>query len=146
MSRVYKTNVVGPMVMSQVFLPLLRKAAQESSQEGMSCSKAAIVNISSKIGTITTILGWHVSHGLSYRCSKVALNMLTQCQSLAYAQDKILCIALHPGWVQTDMGNLLGQPPLTAELSVRESLNTLARLSEKDSGTFVDRAGNSLPW
>ncbi|XP_061449663.1 C-signal-like [Rhineura floridana] len=75
-----------------------------------------------------------------------ALNMLTRCQSLGYTKDKILCIALHPGWLQTDMGNKLGQPPLTVDFSVREILSTLARLSEKENGALVNLDGKVLPW
>ncbi|XP_061449733.1 C-signal-like [Rhineura floridana] len=146
MSKVYTTNVIGPMMVSQAFLPLLRKASQESPQKGMSCSKAAIVNVSSEGGSITNILMWHVAQEVSYRCSKAALNMLTKCQSLGFAKDEILCIALHPGWVQTDMGNIVGQAPLALDVSVREILNTLFRLSEKDSGTFVNWEGKALPW
>ncbi|XP_063169281.1 C-signal-like [Candoia aspera] len=146
MSEVYKTNVIGPMIVSQTFLPLLRKASQESPQKGMSCSKAAIINVTSECGSITNVFAWNLSELISYRCSKSALNMLTRCQSLHFAKDEILCITLHPGWVQTDMGNELGTPPLTMEQSLRAILHTLARLSEKDQGTFVNWEGNHLPW
>ncbi|XP_066493523.1 C-signal-like [Tiliqua scincoides] len=146
MSEVYQTNVIGPMLVSKAFLPLLRKAAQESTQKGMSCSKAAIVNISSRAGTITEILGWHTGPAISYRCSKAALNMLTRCMSLGFAEDEILCIALHPGWVQTEMGNMVGLAPMMVDGSVQSILNSLGRLSEKDNGVFVDWEGKALPW
>ncbi|KAL8194857.1 UNVERIFIED_CONTAM: hypothetical protein K2H54_037231 [Gekko kuhli] len=146
MAEVYKTNVVGSMLVTQAFLPLLRKASQESPQKGMSCSKAAIVNVSSQAGSITSLLAWEYGHVINYRCSKAALNMLSRCQSLGFAEDKILCIALHPGWVQTDMGNAAGQAPLTVDTSVGAILNTLGRLTEKDSGTFVNWEGEAIPW
>ncbi|XP_062997272.1 C-signal-like [Elgaria multicarinata webbii] len=144
MIEVYKTNVIGPLVMSQAFLPLLRKAAQEKNQEGMSCSKAAIVNISSEAGSITNMYLWKQESGqvINYRCSKAALNMLTRCQSLGFAKDEILCISLHPGWLQTEMGN----GPTKVDEGVRAILNTLASLSEKDSGTFVNWEGKVIPW
>ncbi|XP_077165923.1 C-signal-like [Paroedura picta] len=146
MAEVYQNNVIGPMMVSQAFLPLLKKASQESLQDGMSCSKAAIVNVSSEGGSITNLLAWDVSHVINYRCSKAALNMLTRCQAMELAVDKILCVALHPGWVQTDMGNSVGQPPMTVEASMRAILNTLGHLSEKDSGTFVNWEGTVVPW
>ncbi|XP_077165925.1 C-signal-like [Paroedura picta] len=146
MAEVYKTNVIGPMLVSQAFLPLLRKASQESPQKGMSCSKAAIVNMSSIGGSIGSLGGEDQGHFLNYRCSKAALNMLTRCQSLGFAKDQILCIALHPGWVQTDMGSSVGQPPLTVDTSVQGILSTLGHLTEKDNGMFVNWEGAAVPW
>ncbi|XP_066493223.1 C-signal-like [Tiliqua scincoides] len=146
MSEVYQTNVIGSMMVSQAFLPLLRKASQESPQKGMSCSKAAILNISSEAGSISKLLGWDLGQCVCYRCSKAALNMLTRCMSLGFAEDEILCVALHPGWVQTDMGNGAGLAPMTLDGNVEIILNTLSRLSEKDNGAFVDWEGNVLPW
>ncbi|KAL7978884.1 hypothetical protein Chor_013373 [Crotalus horridus] len=54
-----------PENMSEVFLPLLKKASQESVLKGMSCSKAAIVNISSDCGSISNVLGWDIGQNLS---------------------------------------------------------------------------------
>ncbi|KAL8194861.1 UNVERIFIED_CONTAM: hypothetical protein K2H54_037256, partial [Gekko kuhli] len=143
MAEVYKNNVIGPMMVTQAFLPLLRKASRESRQKGMSCSKAAIVNVSSEGGSITNIFIFDLMAVVGYRCSKAALNMLTRCQSLGYAEDEILCIALHPGWVQTDMGG--SAAPMPVDASVRAILNTLGRLSEKDNGTFVNWEGAVVP-
>ncbi|XP_015280275.1 PREDICTED: C-factor-like isoform X1 [Gekko japonicus] len=145
MAEVYRNNVIGPMMVTQaLFLPLLRKASRESRQKGMSCSKAAIINVSSEGGSITNILIFDLMPCVSYRCSKAALNMLTRCQSLGYAEDEILCIALHPGWVQTDMGGSMATMPVDA--SARAILNTLGRLTEKDNGTFVNWEGAGVPW
>lgn len=55
----------------QAFLPLLKKAAQESPGSGMSCSKAAIVNMSSIGGSIKEMYLWEAAHCVAYRCSKV---------------------------------------------------------------------------
>ncbi|NXM59182.1 GSFK dehydrogenase, partial [Illadopsis cleaveri] len=96
------------LVGSNWVLPLLKKAAQGSPGSGLSCSKAAIVNMSSIGGSITSPFPWDLIQGTSYRCSKAALNMLSKCQSLAYKEHGILCVALHPGWVQTDMGRSAG--------------------------------------
>ncbi|KAF4788255.1 C-factor-like protein [Turdus rufiventris] len=110
MTETYTTNTAGPLLMGQAFLPLLKKAAQGSPGSGLSCSKAAIVNISSIGGSISSFFGWELMHVTSYRCSKAALNMLSKCQSLAYKEHGILCVALHPGWVQTDLGAAAGHP------------------------------------
>uniref|UniRef100_A0A8C8RGF9 C-factor-like n=1 Tax=Pelusios castaneus TaxID=367368 RepID=A0A8C8RGF9_9SAUR len=149
MLNVYKINVVGPLLVTQAFLPLLKKAAQGSNQKGMSCSKAAIVNISTVLGSIEkTPESFFFVPVVSYRCSKAALNMLTKCQSMGYKDAGILCTALHPGWVQTELGNF--QSNVQADLTVDESVNGLMKvmcnLSEKHHGILVTWEGNTLPW
>ncbi|NXJ55622.1 GSFK dehydrogenase, partial [Spizaetus tyrannus] len=147
MTRIYTTNTVGPLLLGQAFLPLLKKAAQGSPRSALSCSKAAIINMSSYGGSIASPSGWDLMQIVSYRCSKAALNMLTKCQSLGYREHGILCAALHPGWVQTDMGGSIGQTPaVTVDASVRGMLNVLSSLAEKDTGTFLDWQGKVVPW
>ncbi|XP_065517929.1 C-signal-like [Lathamus discolor] len=150
MTRVYTTNTIGPLLMGQAFLPLLKKAAQGSPGSAMSCSRAAIINMSSYAGSIGDIAFFDMAQIVSYRCSKAALNMLTKCQSLRYKEDGVLCVALHPGWVQTDMGNMEDtgpqKPPLTVDESVRGMLKVLSSLSEKDTGTFLSWEGKVVPW
>ncbi|XP_066050733.1 C-signal-like isoform X2 [Chamaea fasciata] len=147
MREIYTTNTIGPLLMGQAFLPLLKKAAQGSPGSGLSCSKAAIVNISSTGGSIGSCLTWERIQAASYRCSKAALNMLSKCQSLAYKEHGILCVALHPGWVQTDLGSAAGlTPPVTVDGSVQGMLKVLSSLSEKETGAFLDWEGKVIPW
>ncbi|XP_021396822.2 C-signal [Lonchura striata] len=144
MVRTYKTNAVGPMLMAQAFLPLLKKAAQDSKEKGLSCSKAAIINMSTILGSIKKTADSFFRPVISYRCSKAALNMLTMCQALTYKEAGILCVALHPGWVKTDMGSQ--EADLTVETSVRGLLSVLPILSEKHSGTLLNWEGKAIPW
>ncbi|XP_058669235.1 C-signal-like [Ammospiza nelsoni] len=144
MVRTYKTNAVGPMLMAQAFLPLLKKAAQDSKEKGLSCSKAAIINISTILGSIKKTPDSFFHPVISYRCSKAALNMLTMCQALTYKEAGILCVALHPGWVKTDMGTQ--EADLTVDTSVRGLLSVLPILSEKHSGTLLNWEGKAIPW
>ncbi|XP_026712501.1 uncharacterized protein LOC113484359 [Athene cunicularia] len=147
MTQVYTTNTVGPLLLGQAFLPLLKKAAQGSPGSALSCSKAAIINMSSSAGSIEDPYLWNYGQAVSYRCSKAALNMLTKCQSLGYRQHGVLCVALHPGWVQTNMGGTASQkPPVTVEESVGGMLKVLSSLSEKETGTFLDWKGKVVPW
>ncbi|XP_039183434.1 short-chain dehydrogenase srdF-like [Crotalus tigris] len=101
MMTVYSVNTIGPLQMSQACLPLLKLAARRSPCQGLSSSKAAIINISSALGSIELMERWDIAKRVAYRCSKTALNMLTKCQSLDYAAHGILCVALNPGRVKT---------------------------------------------
>lgn len=55
----------------QVFLPLLKKAAQGSPGSALSCSRAAIINMSSSGGSIVEVTLFDMAQLISYRCSKV---------------------------------------------------------------------------
>ncbi|XP_053127291.1 C-factor-like [Hemicordylus capensis] len=144
MARLFHTNTLGALQVSQAFLPLLKAAAQQSHLAGLSCSKAAIANISSDFGSIAKESGWLLSQVVSYRCSKTALNMLTRCQALEYKQFGILCIAIHPGWVKTAMGSCL--LPTTVKKSTTGIVEVLSTLTEKETGSFLDWEGNPVPW
>ncbi|MCQ4346411.1 SDR family oxidoreductase [Pseudomonas stutzeri] len=80
-----------------------------------------------------------------YAASKAALNslLLSWAAQLGDARDFAL-LALHPGWVQTDMGGA------AAPLTVEESVAGLVAVVEAVAGTrdcrFVDHQGETLPW
>ncbi|XP_075017044.1 C-signal-like [Calonectris borealis] len=144
MTLVYTTNTIGPLQTSQAFLPLLKEAAEAEGQREMSCSRAAIVNISSILGSIEVAEAWEERQDVCYRCSKAALNMLTKCLALEYGGSGILCVSVDPGCVTPPLGR--GTGPVTVEESVRGVLGLLARLSATSNGTFWDWRGQSLPW
>ncbi|XP_018415148.1 PREDICTED: uncharacterized protein LOC108789589 [Nanorana parkeri] len=137
MLNVYNINVVGPMLVTQAYHRLMKRA------EGT--GKSAIVHISALLGSLEDVP--HLfSHFpvIAYRCSKAALNMLSRCHSVGYKQDGIISIAIHPGWVKTDMGG--DQAPLTKEDSVGAMMKIIYSLSVEQSGTFVDWEGKVIPW
>ncbi|KAM6252995.1 C-signal-like [Porphyrio hochstetteri] len=144
MLSAFATNVVGPLQVTREFLPLLEKAAKGAGKEGLSCSRAAVINVSTKLGSIGLCLGVLQAPMYPYRASKAAQNMVTRCMAVELQDKGILCTAIHPGWVKTDMGT--EKAPLTAEHSVRGILTVLASLSQDTSGAFLDWEGNSLPW
>ncbi|XP_070616483.1 C-signal-like [Erythrolamprus reginae] len=143
MMSVYSVNTIGPMQMSQAFLPLLKKAARRSSSQGLSCSKAAIINMSSNTGSNELMGYWEQIQLIGYRCSKAALNILTKCQSLQYSADGIMSVAMYPGSVNTT-GNPI--PELTVQESTQCIVSVLSKLCEEDNGTFLDWLGRRLPW
>ncbi|KAJ7312058.1 hypothetical protein JRQ81_006392 [Phrynocephalus forsythii] len=144
MRAVYDTNTVGPMRVSQAFFPLLQTAALWSSCPRMSCIKAAIINLSSCFGSLSTLEEWQRKQVVGYRCSKAALNMLTRCQARGYGCWGILCISLHPGGVKTGLD--AEEEVLSVASSTQAILQVLARLSTSDNGCFLDWRGQVVPW
>ena len=88
----------------------------------------------------------HSGNVALYRVSKAALNMVVRCTQAE--QPDITVLAIHPGWVQTEMGG--EQAPLTPEQSagsLRQTLSTvLEERNPEHRGSFLNHDGQSLPW
>jgi len=83
-----RPNTVGPLLVSQAFVPFLQKS-----------DAPRIVNVSSGGGQLTDGAdGW----APAYCISKTALNGITS--QLAAALPKFAVNSVCPGWVRTDMG------------------------------------------
>ena len=123
-----RTNASGPFLLTQALAPLLADGA-------------TVANLSSELGSIS---GKDAFRTPSYSISKAALNMATALLARALAERGIVVLALHPGWVQTDMGGAGAE--VTPEDAVGALLTTIDRASAVDSGHFLDRHGAPLPW
>ncbi len=87
--QTYETNVLGPLHLIQVCVPLMREQGY-----------GRIVNISSGAGQLSDM-----GKGFpAYRMSKVALNALTRVTANEVSGSNIKVNAVCPGWVKTDMG------------------------------------------
>ena len=127
LARVFAINSIGPVLVTKALLGNVRKGERK-----------LVVNITSQLGSIARNEGG--SYG--YRASKAALNMFTSC--MAKEHKDVTFIAMHPGWVQTDMG---GQnAPLKVEESVSSMLLALERVGAADSGRFLNFDGTTIPW
>lgn len=78
-----------------------------------------------------------------YGESKAALNDQIQEYAGTWAYYGVIGIALHPGWVRSDMG---GPGPVMPEQSASGIRVAIDRLTPNDCGTFIDFCGNPLPW
>lgn len=122
-----RTNTLGPWLVTQAFVPLLKKSRE-----------ARVVNVSSGGGQLEDGAdGW----APAYCVSKTALNGVTV--QLAAALTKFAVNSVCPGWVRTDMG---GE---NADRSVAEGAATIVWLSTDAphdlTGKFVkDR--KVIPW
>jgi len=101
---------------------------------------ARVAVISSRMGSIglrTATGGW------LYRASKAALNSVLKDTSLAL-QGRAICVALHPGWVRTDMGG--SGADLDVARSATDLRRTLAALTPAHNGGFFNHDGQPLAW
>lgn len=80
----------------------------------------------------------------AYRLSKSGLNAATKSMSIDLKGDKIICVALHPGWVKTDLGG--SHAPLDVDGSCKQMIHTIFNLDESHNGTFIQYDGKNLPW
>ena len=127
LSRVLAINSIGPVLVTKALIGNVRKGERK-----------LVVNITSVLGSIAKNEGG--SYG--YRASKAALNMFTSC--MAKEVSDVTFIAMHPGWVQTDMGG--EKAPLKVEESVSSMLLALEKAGRGDSGKFWNFDGTPLPW
>jgi NAD(P)-dependent dehydrogenase (short-subunit alcohol dehydrogenase family) len=124
---VMHTNVLGAMRVLPQIVDVL-------------APNARVAVISSRMGSIgarTSSGGW------LYRASKAALNSVLKDASMAL-QGHAICIALHPGWVRTDMGGVGAD--LDVQTAVADMRRTLAGLKPGDNGRFFNHDGVALDW
>ncbi|EDV24742.1 uncharacterized protein TRIADDRAFT_25491 [Trichoplax adhaerens] len=134
MIRVYHTNVIGPLNVVQAYHSLITK-------EGKSKGLAAIVNISSVVGSCKeTFAG-----GLyPYALSKAALNRMTTALSHDLIDDNVIAVSIHPGRVRTDLGSR--KSPLSVEESTTEMMQVIRSLDKSKNGTFYNYNGDVIAW
>jgi NAD(P)-dependent dehydrogenase (short-subunit alcohol dehydrogenase family) len=102
---------------------------------------AKIVMISSDMGSLSIVqpAAWY-----GYRMSKAAVNMLVHNLSTEFKQSTHSVFAIHPGWVQTDMG---GED---AAISVSDSavgiLTTIDKLCKQQCGGYYDFTGKLMDF
>lgn len=128
--RVFEINTIGPLRVMRTFLPLLRRSERP------------------RVAHLTSLMGSIGDNGsgsnYAYRMSKAALNMATRNLGHEMTTLGVPAVAIHPGWVATDMGG--GSAPLGVEESVEAMCRTIESIEPAHAGRFVDREGKDLPW
>lgn len=141
MMDTFLVNSVAPAMLSKALLPQLKIAASQTEGNSLSVKRAAIINISSILGSIEN----NDQGGLyPYRASKSALNAITKSLSVDLRASNILVSSVCPGWVQTDMGGK--NAPLTPAQSIASILRLFTTMNDTHNGQFYQHDGVRLPW
>jgi NAD(P)-dependent dehydrogenase (short-subunit alcohol dehydrogenase family) len=105
-------------------------------------------SLSAKVGSIgdNQLGGWY-----SYRASKAALNQLVHTSAIELARRKpeAVCVALHPGTVDTGLSSDFAKSGLSVQQpadAAARLLSVIDRLTAADTGGFFDYRGDPLPW
>ena len=139
LAEAFAINATGPALIAKHTLGLLRRDA-----------KSVFACLSARVGSIedNRLGGWH-----AYRASKAALNMLIRSCAVELQQRTpgALCVALHPGTVDTRLsqpfqGGVPSSKLFTPAMSARSLLGVLDRLTPADSGRLFAWDGQAIPF
>jgi short-subunit dehydrogenase len=139
LARAFATNAAAPALLARHVLPLMPRDRPH-----------AFAVLSARVGSIgdNRLGGWH-----AYRASKAALNMLVRTLAIEHARTHPLglCVALHPGTVDTDLSrpfqsNVPPEKLFTPAQTARALLSVLDRLGPEQTGGFFAWDGQPVPW
>lgn len=122
-------NTLGPLRVAQAFLPQLERSANPR-----------LVLVTSALGSMA-LAG---SFNIAYRASKAALNKIAQGLAEDLRPRGVTVIALHPGWVRTDMGG--PNAPLSVEESAAGIVSVIDELTMLQTGKYLDYRGAEISW
>jgi NAD(P)-dependent dehydrogenase (short-subunit alcohol dehydrogenase family) len=128
--EVFDINLFTPMRLSELLAESVARAP-----------RGRIVTLSSMLGSMAMN---DVGGLYAYRASKAAVNAIMKSMAIDLAERGVIAIALHPGWVRTDMGG--PEAPLDVETSIRGMRAVIDGLRPRDSGEFLSWDGSKLPW
>ncbi|KAK7680210.1 hypothetical protein QCA50_016719 [Cerrena zonata] len=158
-NRFIEVNVLGVIKTINVFLPLLRKAAEQSF--------AKVITISSAAGDLDFTSKTGMDYFAPYSISKAAVNMVAAKYAATFKDQNMAFISLSPGVVNTISdkpkevqdavyGKLIkdfraGCPDwngvfMLPDESVAAMLDTISKLTSKDSGAFITHRGDTKDW
>lgn len=139
-----QVNALASLLIAKHFKPFLANAQRTADKP------AVFATISARVGSISDnqLGGWY-----SYRMSKAALNMGMKNLSIEWARSlKDVCVVvMQPGTVNTQLsapfqGNVADGHLFSPAYSAECLLEVLSGMTAAQSGSFVDWAGESIPW
>lgn len=133
----FAVNAIGPALLMKHLLPLLPRQ-----------QRAVFATLSAKVGSISDnrLGGWY-----GYRAAKAALNQLVRTASieLARSHPHAVCVAVHPGTVDTALSRPFARNGLTVrppEEAAARLLQVLLTLTPERTGRLIDHSGEDLPY
>ena len=127
-SDVLMTNVAGPFLAIQAFLPKIR------SDGGKIAIISSVMASSQQAG----------GNGYIYRASKAAATNIAMNLAVELKPRGISVGAYHPGWVRTDMGG--PSAAVSVEDSAAGLLQRFQMLGPATTGVFEDFQGTAIPF
>lgn len=126
---VMHTNVLAAMRLLPIVAPLVCAA------------RGKLAVMSSHMGSLSERDN---ASGTLYRASKAALNSVLIDTALQYGAKGATCVALHPGWVRTDMGG--SDADLDVATSAAGIRRTLAGLPHAEHAVYRNYDGTPIGW
>jgi NAD(P)-dependent dehydrogenase (short-subunit alcohol dehydrogenase family) len=127
--QVIEVNTISPLMLAQALADNLAE------------KQGTLAIISSKVGSIEDNSG---GQGYMYRSSKTAVNSVIKSLSIDLAPYNVKVVALHPGWVRTDMGGPNGL--IDVDESVTGLTKVIAGITVEQTGQFINYDGSPIPW
>lgn len=127
--REIEINALGPMMLTRKVIGLLEAG-----------NDPVVVNTSSQLGSM--VIGAKMPFDVAYNSSKSTMNMITVMS--AATNENVIFIALHPGWVKTEMSG--DRADLEVPVAAAAIVETLHGLTMADSGKFLRWDGTEHPW
>jgi NAD(P)-dependent dehydrogenase (short-subunit alcohol dehydrogenase family) len=136
LQQTFDTNFFAPVALTQILLPLLRKAPA-----------ARIVNLSSILGSLALHSDpqspIYNSKAFGYDASKTALNAFTVHLAHELRDTKIKVNSAHPGWVKTDLGT--DAAPMHVVDGAKTGVDLATLPADGPTGGYL-HLGKTLPW
>ncbi|CAG2104766.1 unnamed protein product [Medioppia subpectinata] len=131
----FKLNSLTGLMLTKALLPVLKVAALQR--------KTLVVNMTSRLGSIT--MTGQGGAGIIYptRTSRAALNMITKCLSIDLKPYSIYVIGCNPGHVRTAGGGPTA--PLDVETSVAGIIKVIQSVNGQVLGQTISYDGTVVP-
>jgi NAD(P)-dependent dehydrogenase (short-subunit alcohol dehydrogenase family) len=128
-AALFLTNAVAPVAAARALVDLVRDGS------------GIVGFMTSDLGVVAGNTDGYIE---LYRASKAALNSLIRSFAAGTRGRRITVLAMHPGWVRTDMGG--PDATLSVEGSVRGIADVIAARRGSGGDAFVDYRGVELAW